>query len=159
MKQSLKTGLSFGITSGVITTLGLIIGLNAGTGSKMVVLGGILTIAVADSFSDALAIHISEESKEGTPHKAVWEATIASFLAKLVIAGSFTLPVIFLDLQTAVLACLIWGGALLSFFSYYAAKQTTESPWKTTFEHLLIATTVIISTNYLGGLISKMFDN
>lgn len=58
------TGLSFGLTSGVITTLGLIVGLHAGTHSRMVVIGGILTVAVSDAMSDALGIHISEEAKK-----------------------------------------------------------------------------------------------
>ena len=31
MKESLKTGISFGLTSGVITTLGLMVGLHSGT--------------------------------------------------------------------------------------------------------------------------------
>ncbi|MDI6733408.1 MAG: hypothetical protein QME51_05200, partial [Planctomycetota bacterium] len=60
MNHSIKTGFSFGSTSGVITTLGLMVGLHSGTHSKFAVLGGIVTIAVADAFSDALGIHISE---------------------------------------------------------------------------------------------------
>jgi amino acid transporter len=46
MKHQLKTGLSFGLTSAIITTLGLMIGLISGTESKIVVIGGILTIAI-----------------------------------------------------------------------------------------------------------------
>jgi len=59
IKHSLKTGFSFGLTSGIITTLGLIVGLNSSTRSKLVVLGGILIIAIADAFSDAFGIHVS----------------------------------------------------------------------------------------------------
>ena len=60
MKRLLKnkcarTGVYFGATSGVITTVGLIAGLYAGTESVVAVLGGILVIAVADAMSDALA--------------------------------------------------------------------------------------------------------
>ena len=44
MKDSLRTGVSFGLTSAVITTLGLMIGLHSGTHSRIVVLSGILTI-------------------------------------------------------------------------------------------------------------------
>ena len=62
IKDSIKKGLGFGLTSGIITTLGLIIGLSAGTHSKIAVIGGILTIAFADALSDSLGIHISEES-------------------------------------------------------------------------------------------------
>ena len=63
MKESLRTGISFGLTSAIITTLGLMVGLHSGSGSKIVVLAGILTIAIADAFSDALGIHVSEESE------------------------------------------------------------------------------------------------
>ena len=49
-KHSLEVGLSFGITSGIITTLGLMVGLHSGTHSKVTVIGGILTIAIADLF-------------------------------------------------------------------------------------------------------------
>jgi vacuolar iron transporter family protein len=60
-------GLSFGLTSGVITTLGLIVGLHAGTHSRAAVLGGIFTIAIADSLFDALGIHLAEEFKAMGP--------------------------------------------------------------------------------------------
>jgi len=60
-KHPFKIGFSFGLTSGVITALGLMVGLNAGTHSRLAVIGGILTLAIADSFSDALGIHFSEE--------------------------------------------------------------------------------------------------
>ncbi|GAI31399.1 unnamed protein product, partial [marine sediment metagenome] len=39
MKHSIKTGFSFGLTSGIITTLGLMVGLHSSTGSKLVVIG------------------------------------------------------------------------------------------------------------------------
>ena len=40
------------------------IGLYSGTNPRGVVIGGILTIAIADSLSDALGIHISEEADQ-----------------------------------------------------------------------------------------------
>jgi hypothetical protein len=79
INESLKTGLSFGLTSGVITTLGLMVGLHSGTHSKLAVAGGILTIAIADAFSDALGIHISEESENAHTRKQVWVSTAATF--------------------------------------------------------------------------------
>ena len=41
MKSSFRMGFSFGLTSSVITTLVLIVGLHAGTHSRAAVLGGI----------------------------------------------------------------------------------------------------------------------
>ena len=79
MKNSIKKGLGFGLTSGIITTLGLIVGLNSGTGLKSVVIGGILIIAIADALSDSLGIHISEETNKSNKSKKVWESTISTF--------------------------------------------------------------------------------
>jgi len=98
VKLSILKGISFGLTSGVITTLGMMVGLHSGTHSKLAVLGGILTIAVADAFSDALGIHISEESQNTQTTKEVWESTIATFFAKLIFALTFVIPVALLDL-------------------------------------------------------------
>lgn len=56
-------GMSFGISGGVITTLGMIVGLDQATSSKTAVIAAILTIAIADSLSDALGMHLSEESR------------------------------------------------------------------------------------------------
>ena len=60
-KACLKSSFGFGVASGVITTLGLMVGLFASTNSRGVVLGGILTIAAADSMADAVGMHFSED--------------------------------------------------------------------------------------------------
>jgi VIT1/CCC1 family predicted Fe2+/Mn2+ transporter len=157
MRTSLKTGFSFGLTSGVITTVGLMVGLHAGTHSKAVVLGGILTIAVADAMSDALGIHIAEESKNHGNEAEIWESTLAAFAAKFVIAGSFVLPVFFLPLDLAVLACLGWGLSLLAVLSYYLARAQRISPWKVIGEHVLIGLFVVTITHYLGAWVQGRF--
>jgi VIT1/CCC1 family predicted Fe2+/Mn2+ transporter len=155
MKNSLKIGICFGITSGIITTLGLMIGLESGTSSRAVVLGGIFTIAVADAFSDALGIHVSEEAQKGNTSKAVWESTIATFLAKFLFALTFTIPVIFLSLGTAMIAGIAWGLTVLCILTYITSKAENEKPWWPIFEHLLTAVVVITITHFTGDLISK----
>ncbi len=82
MNLSIKKGVGFGLTSGIITTLGLIVGLNSGTHSKAVIIGGIVIIAVSDALSDALGIHVSEEAENIHSRQKIWEATIFTFLAK-----------------------------------------------------------------------------
>jgi len=74
MRHSLKVGFSFGLTSGIITTLGLMVGLHSGAHSKLVLIGGVLTIAIADAFSDALGIHMSEESENRHTTRETWES-------------------------------------------------------------------------------------
>jgi vacuolar iron transporter family protein len=152
MKSSLKTGFSFGLTSGIITTLGLMVGLNAGTHSKLVVLGGILTIAIADAMSDALGIHISEESEGKHSVKEVWESTLSTFFTKFIFALTFVIPVLLFELSTAMVVAVFWGLLCLGILSYYVAKKGEKI--KVILEHLLIAVVVIIATHLVGKLIN-----
>jgi len=156
MKRSVKKGLGFGLTSGIITTLGLIVGLNSGTHSRMVVIGGILIIAVADSFSDALGMHISEEATKKET-RATWESTFSTFFFKLIFALSFVIPILFLELNIAIIASVIWGFFLLAIFSFYIAKNNKEKPINVIGQHVLIAVIVVIATHFIGDWISKVF--
>jgi len=157
VKHSLKIGFSFGATSGIITTLGLMVGLHSSTHSSLVVIGGILTIAIADAFSDALGIHISEESENVHTSKQIWTSTFYTFFFKFVFALTFIIPVLLLKLSTAILVSVIWGLSILIFLSYRIAKEQKANPWKVIAEHLVIALIVIIITHYLGDWISSRF--
>jgi len=157
LNRSLKTGLSFGMTSGVITTLGLIVGLHSGTHSRLVIIGGILTIAIADSFSDALGIHISEEFRNRHTEKEIWTATIATLLSKFLFAMTFLIPILLLPLEEAVFVSVGWGLSVLGIFSFYIAREQKTKPWRVVFEHLSIAVFVIVITHYTGEWISNTF--
>lgn len=156
MKVSAKKGIGFGLTSGIITTLGLIVGLNSGTHSKIVVLGGILIIAIADALSDSMGIHMSEEFGGKHKTKEIWEATGYTFISKLIFALTFVIPVLLFTLSTAVIISVIWGLLLISIFSYIIAKQEKAKPYKIISEHILIAIVVILVTNYLGIFVSGL---
>ncbi len=158
MRSSWKTGLSFGLTSGVITTLGLMVGLHAGTHSRTVVLGGILTIAVADALSDAMGIHLSEEAKNSGPHRHVWESTGATFLAKLCISLTFVLPVLGMPLQAAIVTSILWGLLLLATLSFFLARAQQIAPWKVIAEHLVIALCVVTISHYVGDWVQTFKD-
>jgi VIT1/CCC1 family predicted Fe2+/Mn2+ transporter len=157
LKESVKVGLTFGLTSGVITTLGLMVGLNSGTNLKLAVIAGILTIAVADAFSDALGIHVSQESTNTNSSKEVWTATFATFIFKFIFALTFIIPVLIFNLNTAVIVSIIWGMLLLGVASYFIAKETNQKPLHVIFEHVLISVIVIVIANYLGVLINNTF--
>ena len=146
------------MTSGIITTLGLMVGLHSGTGSKLAVLGGILTIAIADAFSDALGIHIAEESENVHSTKEIWESTISTFFSKFIFALTFVIPIIAFKLSTAIVVSIIWGLSILAIVSYSIAKEQGEKPWKVVAEHLIIALVVIIITHYVGDWISLRFS-
>ncbi|MDD5032206.1 MAG: hypothetical protein PHR36_04155 [Patescibacteria group bacterium] len=157
MNHSIKKGFSFGLTSGVITTLGLIVGLDSATGSYLAVMGGILTIAIADAMSDALGIHISEEAEASHTEKEIWIATICTFLAKFFFALTFIIPVSLLALPAAIIASVVWGLILITAFSFFMARRQGVKPHKVIIEHLSIAVLVIFITHFVGDFIRIFF--
>ena len=132
------------------------VGLHSGTHSKIVVLGGIITIAIADAFSDALGIHISEEAENTHTAKQIWCVTIMTFLTKFLCAMTFVVPVLILSLSTAIVVSLIWGLSILTILSYIIARTQKEPPWKVVGEHLLIAILVITITHWVGDWIETI---
>jgi vacuolar iron transporter family protein len=157
MRESIKIGVSFGLTSGIITTLGIMIGLNAATNLKLAVIGGILTVAFSDAFSDALGIHIAQESSKRNKAKAIWEATASTFFTKLIVALSFLIPILIFNLATAIKINIAWGLLLIIIFNYILAKQRKEKPLTVISEHLTIAVIVIVITFYIGKFIAIYF--
>lgn len=158
LDHSVRVGISFGLTSGVITTLGLLVGLSAGTSSRLAVLGGIFTIAVADSMSDALGIHVSEESEGVHTQREVWTATLATFATKLLTAVTFAIPVLLLDLDVAIVVALLWGAALLTVLSLDLARRQDVSPRSLIVEHLGVAALVVAAAHLVGLGISALFS-
>jgi len=158
MKHSFKVGFSFGLTSAIITTLGLMVGLHSGTHSRLAVLGGVLTIAIADAFSDGLGIHVSEESENTHSTREIWSATLSTFAAKFIFALTFVVPIVLLPLTTAIVVSVIWGLLVLGVLSYQLARSEAKKPWKVVSEHLFIAGLVILITHFVGDWIGTRFS-
>jgi VIT1/CCC1 family predicted Fe2+/Mn2+ transporter len=158
MNISIKKGLSYGLTSGVITTLGLLIGLYFSGASKNVILAGILTIAFADAFSDGLGMHISEESENQHTDKEIWESTVSTIMAKMVFALTFILPLLLLPLLYALIFDIFWGIFLLSVLCLYISKQNKEKMFRVLFEHMGIAIIVVVGSFIIGSLISRLIS-
>ena len=156
MKKAQKRGLNFGITSGVITTLGLIYGLHSSVGTKVAILGGILTIAIADSLSDALGMHISVEST-GEDHKNVDAATKYTFLSKFSVALTFLIPFLFLNIIPALILSTIWGVSIIVYVNYRIAKKLRKKPLKFITEHLSLTALVLILAHFVGVGINYFF--
>ncbi|NQV13565.1 MAG: hypothetical protein HQ530_04680 [Parcubacteria group bacterium] len=157
MKTSIKKGLGFGLASGVITTLGLMVGLSSSTQSVIAVIGGVVIIALADGMSDALGIHISEEAENAHSGREIWESTLATLFSKIIVALSFVVPVLIFPLSVAIIVSIGWGLLLIAAFSYYTAQQDqhSSSP-RVIIEHLAIAGLVIVASHYVGELVYSL---
>lgn len=152
-----RKGFGFGVTSGVITTLGLIIGLTFSTNYRPAVIAGIITIAIADALSDAFGIHISEEYSGMKTKISIWTTTISTAFYKFIFAITFLVPVLFLNLGLAVLVSVFWGMFLISFLSFKIAKKQRIPVWKPITEHIVISIIVIIVTYIIGKWVGGFF--
>jgi len=157
MKATLLKGIGFGLTSGVITTLGMIVGLHAGTHSKLAVLAGMIVLAIADALSDAIGIHISEEAEGEHAAKEIWEATLFTFSSKFVFTLTFVPLIILFEMSTAILTSIVWGLFLIIIVSFYTAKLQNKNIHRAVAEHLLVTILVIILAYYVGDAIYGYF--
>ncbi|MCD6495906.1 MAG: hypothetical protein J7K54_01410 [Candidatus Aenigmarchaeota archaeon] len=156
MKISFMKGISFGLTTAIITTIALIVGLSASTTSVAVIVSGVLIIAIADSLSDSLGMHISEEASEKT-EKEVRESTASTFLAKFAVGSTFLIPILLLPLQIAVIASVCWGLFLITMLSYFIAKRDKKNPLWTITEHIALTLFIIFLTHSIGSWIAAVF--
>ena len=156
MSLSIRKGISFGTTSGVITTLGMIVGVNASTSSRLAVIAAIVAIAIADAFSDAVAMHVSEESEGVHSRNDVFQATLSTFFTKFIFALSFVVPIWFLALDIAVVVDIIWGLLIMTVFNIFLARSQKEGVLRVVFEHLTIAVAVVLITYFVGSFLSTV---
>jgi len=159
MKSAARKGLGFGSTSGIITSLGMMVGLAFSTNSSLYVVAGIAVIAVTDALSDAVAIHVSEEAGNKENEKSIWVETITTFLSKFLVALVFIGPVLFMELKTAVVFSVIVGLSLIAIISLLIARIEKKGPGKIILEHIIIAILVIIATGLIGRYIESVKTN
>jgi vacuolar iron transporter family protein len=147
---------SFGATSAIITNLALITALTASSSGRASIIGGLLIIALADNISDALGIHIHQET-EYAKASEVWFSTFTNFTARLLISTVFIILVLLLPLPTAILFSLIYGMAVLAIISFIVAREKGRNPWLLSIEHIAVATVVVIASRGLGNWIVRRF--
>lgn len=157
MKRAFRIGFSFGLPSGVVTTLGLMVGLNSSTQSHFVVIGGILTIAIADSLSEAMGMHFAQESDNNLSHEDVWKSTIFTLLAKFIFSFIFIFPIVLFELNTAIIISVMIGVYLIFCISLIIARERNDNPIKVIGSHLTITFIVIIIAHFFGIFISNTF--
>jgi len=155
LKNKLKLSLtrfSFGATSSIITSLGLITGLDGFNNPKTSIISGLLLIALADNISDTLGIHIYQESEAKSP-KEIWFSTLSNFFTRLLVSLIFIGIVWFLPIEFAVISSIIFGFFVLTIISFVIAKSKNKKPLLSIIEHIGIAATVIVVSHLVSRFI------
>jgi len=159
MENALKKGLGFGVSSAVIATLAIIVGMHAGVDLKHAIISAVLVIAFADSLADSLAVHFSEKGDEKVSAKDAWVTTLTAFVTKLVFALTFLIPIFIFNLHIAIWIDIIYGFIILVVYSFQLAKSKNEGIVKTITLHILLAAGVILASHAIGLFINHFFGS
>jgi VIT1/CCC1 family predicted Fe2+/Mn2+ transporter len=143
---------SFGSTSAIVTSIGLVVGFGAATAPKPAMVSGLLIIALADNITDSLSIHVYQES-EHLEGRAAFRATLTNFAARLVVAASFVVLVLASPARLVTPAVLAWGLALLASLTYALARSRGVRAGPEIGKHLVVAVLVVAVSKWLGALI------
>jgi hypothetical protein len=144
--------LSFGAPAAIVTSMALIVGLDAATAAKAAIVGSLLVIGLADNLTDSLSVHIYQEA-ERLAHRQALHTTAANYVARLTVTASFVLLVLLLPARAAEFAAVAWGVFLLSGLSYMLARARHVSATDEIFKHAGVALGVIVMSKAIGLLI------
>ncbi len=150
------TKFSFGATSAIVTSLALIVGLSRSANPRLAIIGSLLIIAIADTISDSLGIHIYQESALLNA-KTVRAGTFLNFLTRFLVMLIFILFFAFLPLRHAVVFSLVYGIFVLSVLSYLIAREQKVNPCLAILYHVAIAILVIIASGLLSQWLFEIF--
>ena len=149
--------ISFGGTAAIVTSMGLILGLEAAASSSRAIVGALLIVALADNLSDSLSVHIYQEA-ERLEHREAFVSTLANFATRLVVASTFVLLVIAAPRRLLPWACVAWGMVLLSWLTDRIARARGAPVGKEIAKHLAIALAVIAVSRALGTWLGDAFS-
>ena len=148
---------SFGVTSAIVTSLALMLGLQTLRDPKTSIIGALVIIAIADNISDSLGIHIYRESQGPETAGDTRVYTVSNFLTRLSIIALFIALVFVLPLEFAVVLSTAIGLTLLFVLSYYIAISRKQNVPQTIAQHLGIAVVAIVLSHFLGQAIAGIF--
>ncbi|MBI3430974.1 MAG: hypothetical protein HY018_02025 [Hydrogenophilales bacterium] len=150
------TWISFGGTAAIVTSMGLILGLDAATSSQRAMVSSLLIVALADNLTDSLSVHAYQEAERLESHQA-FIATAANFATRLLASLSFVALVIFTPRALLVITAGVWGFLLLTLLTYRLARARGANVGKEIVRHFAVAVTVLLISRLLGTWISAVF--
>jgi len=145
--------ISFGGTAAIVTSMALIVGLEAANAGRAGLISALLIAAVADNLTDSLSVHMYQES-ERFERKDAFVGTLTNFGTRFVVCLSFVFVVALLPRHVAVAAGIGWGMALLAVLTWILARHRQVSTVTEVVKHLGVAVAVIAVSRIVGQWIA-----
>ena len=145
--------ISFGGTAAIVTSMALIVGLDAVHATHKTIISALLIAALADNLTDSLSVHIYQESERLSQREA-FIGTLTNFATRLALCLSFAAIIALLPDALAPGAALTWGTLLLAALSWVLARERQVRALPEVAKHLVVAALVILISRLIGGWIN-----
>jgi hypothetical protein len=143
------TRISFGGTAGIVTSMALIVGLDAAHAGRAAMMSALLIAAVADNLTDSLSVHMYQES-ERLEEKEAFIGTLSNFATRLIVCLSFVLIVAVFRAHAVAVGGIVWGMLLLTVLTYILARHRNVNAMSELGKHLAVALVVIFVSEGIG---------
>jgi VIT1/CCC1 family predicted Fe2+/Mn2+ transporter len=114
-------GIAFGIMDGVITALGILMGLSAFQNRLILFLGVIIT-GIADAFANAAGMHVSQEAEKLHGKHEVWKTTLYTFFSTISVFVILATPLLFIQFSQAIFVSWVIGILLLVWLGFFVSE-------------------------------------
>lgn len=141
--------VSFGGPAAIVTSVGLIVGLNAATSNRTAIVSSLLILALGDNLTDSLSVHIYQEAEQ-LPERDAFHTTVANFLARLIVSLSFVALVLATRASWTSYLASAWGFILLAGLTYRVARARGARPFAEITKHCLVALVVVLLSEAVG---------
>jgi VIT1/CCC1 family predicted Fe2+/Mn2+ transporter len=148
--------LAFGITSGILTTTGVLVGVNSATADRLSVVAAVVSIAVADSCSDAFGMYMSKVSERGVAARQALRYALGTLLGKAFLPLTFLVPLLVLPLGVAVWVDVAWGAVALALLSAEQAVVERGPVGRRIARNLGVAVVILANSTLAGMLVARL---
>jgi hypothetical protein len=147
---------SYGGTAAIVTSMALVMGLNAAIASRTAIIAGLLIIAIADNLTDSLSIHVYQESEQLESRRAFF-TTLANYAARLLVSCSFLLLVLLLPARFLTEISILWGLLLLAGLTCTLNWNRKARILSEITKHVVVALLAILASRLIGEYIGTHF--
>jgi predicted membrane protein (TIGR00267 family) len=158
-------GVAFGIMDGVITILGIVIGIGAATqNSGIVVIAG-LVAGLANAFGNSFGFYASElaeraehiqENQHVSSMSETRRSTLLAFVYSVASAIAIVAPFAIIGLRHAMISSLIIALMLLFALGALVGRFSHASPWKFGIRYMLLGLVGAALSFMAGAVVGRI---
>lgn len=158
-------GVAFGTMDGLITILGVVIGIASATQNSGVVVISGLVAGLANAFGNSFGFYASElaeraehiqEKQHVSSMAETRRSTLLAFVHSLASTIVVVAPFVMLGLKYAMIASLILALALLFALGAIVGRYSHASPWKFGFRYMLLGLAGAALSFMVGAVVGRV---